>query len=349
MKAGRFALIAATLLVGACDKSATTTPPADTPPPAADEAVAAEETPAADSKEDEAAKQKAAMEKALAERLAGDEADAAKRKERWTPELQKTVGTLTTKKFRSTKKAVGATLKSPHRAPGNPKRDAYRHPAKTLEFFGLKQSMRVFEVGQGAGWYTEILAPVLAREGKLFLVGYDAASENARAKYGAASTKLFLESHGNLYENVELVVQGPEGSPPNYGEKLDMVVVARMLHNFHRFKMWDEHLPAMHAALADGGILAVVQHRAPDDGDADEWAPKGYLPEPWLIEKIESYGFKLDARSDLNANASDTKDYEGGVWALPPVLRHGDTDKDKYVGIGESDRSTLRFKKVPKG
>ena len=34
-----------------------------------------------------------------------------------------------------------------------------------------------------------------------------------------------------------------------------------------------------------------------------------------------------------------------GVWTLPPVLRLGDTDKAKYLAIGESDRMTLKFVK----
>ncbi len=349
MKAGRFALIAATLWVGACDKSASTTPPTDAPTadaPAANDESGSDTADSTGPEVDEAAKKKAEQEERFAKRLANDEAQAEKRMERWTPELQSSVAALTAKKYRSTKKALGAILKSPHRAPGNPARDAHRHPAKTLDFFGIKQTMRVFEVGQGAGWYTELLAPLLAREGKLFLAGYDASSDDPRTKYGAASTKLFVESHGNLYENVELVVQGPQPGQPQYGENLDMILVARMFHNFHRFKMWDQHLPAMHAALADGGVLAVIQHRAPDDGDADEWAGKGYLPEPWLIEKIESYGFKLEAKSDINANPKDTKDYEKGVWELPPTLAGSDDGKDAVKAIGESDRSTLKFVKI---
>jgi predicted methyltransferase len=33
------------------------------------------------------------------------------------------------------------------------------------------------------------------------------------------------------------------------------------------------------------------------------------------------------------------------VWTLPPTLRLGDKDRDKYLAIGESDRFTLRFEK----
>ena len=50
-------------------------------------------------------------------------------------------------------------------------------------------------------------------------------------------------------------------------------------------------------------------------------------------------------KSELNANPKDTKDYEEGVWTLPPTLTLKDKDKDKYTAIGESDRMTLRFRK----
>ena len=50
-------------------------------------------------------------------------------------------------------------------------------------------------------------------------------------------------------------------------------------------------------------------------------------------------------KSEINANARDTKDYKKGVWTLPPVLTEGETDRAKYLAIGESDRMTLRFVK----
>ncbi|MEX1148199.1 MAG: methyltransferase, partial [Sphingomonadales bacterium] len=46
-----------------------------------------------------------------------------------------------------------------------------------------------------------------------------------------------------------------------------------------------------------------------------------------------------------NANSQDTRDHPKGVWTLPPSLRLGDTDREKYTAIGESDRMTLRFVK----
>ena len=59
----------------------------------------------------------------------------------------------------------------------------------------------------------------------------------------------------------------------------------------------------------------------------------------------EGAGFVLDAKSEINANPDDRANYEGGVWTLPPSLRLGETDREKYLAIGESDRMTLRFRK----
>jgi predicted methyltransferase len=57
-------------------------------------------------------------------------------------------------------------------------------------------------------------------------------------------------------------------------------------------------------------------------------------------------GFKLDRSSEINSNPLNTKDHPGGAWTLPPNLRGvSDSDKLKYLSIGESDRMTLHFVK----
>jgi len=66
------------------------------------------------------------------------------------------------------------------------------------------------------------------------------------------------------------------------------------------------------------------------------------------IAQAKAAGFTLIASSEINANAKDKASYERGVWTLPPVLRLGDKDKEKYLAIGESDRMTLKFAKVAK-
>jgi len=67
-----------------------------------------------------------------------------------------------------------------------------------------------------------------------------------------------------------------------------------------------------------------------------------------VIAMAEAAGFKLDARSEVNANPRDTKDHPNGVWTLPPTNQHDAADEAKNQAIGESDRMTLRFVKPGK-
>lgn len=326
--------------------------PATTPADGAPTEVADADTKeAGETAEDKEAKQKEEMQKRIAERLDKLEKSTAEKKARFTPELSAKVAKLTTKTHRNLASAMKKILASEHRTAGASDRDAHRHPMETMRFFGLTPKMKVFEVGQGAGWYTEILAPLLAKDGALYLAGYDSASDDPMVKFNARQTELFIEGGGPVYEKVQLVTQPEDPAAPiNFGDKdsLDMILVVRMMHNVHRGKMWDRLLPPALEALKPGGVLGVVQHRAADGADPDETAPKGYVAEDWLIDKVEGYGFELDKKSDVNANPKDTKDYEKGVWTLPPVLAEGDKDKEKYTGIGESDRSTLKFVKPKK-
>ena len=78
----------------------------------------------------------------------------------------------------------------------------------------------------------------------------------------------------------------------------------------------------------------------------DPKAKNGYVNEEYAIKLIEAQGFRLLGTSEINANPKDTKDYDQGVWTLPPTLTLGDQDRAKYLAIGESDRMTLRFVKT---
>lgn len=345
-------LVALSVLLALASCSKDTPPP--TPPPTTDAAAADAEGSDAegDAAAQEEAKKKAAEQQArLDQMIAAAEKRAEGVRARWTPEVTAKYEKIVGKKYNNDQKRMKAVLGSPHRTEDNAARDAFRRPRETMKFFGLRSDMKVFEVAQGAGWYTEVLAPFLARDGKLYLAGAPEQSDDPTAQAMKKSMDLFLSAPGPLYEKVELVPQAADRSTPmSLGEagSLDMVVLFRMMHNVHRAQLWDGWMPSIHAALADGGVLAVVQHRAADDANPDESANTGYMPEPWLVEKIEGYGFKLEARSDVNANAKDTHDHPKGVWTLPPTFALGDEDRDKYAAIGESDRSTLKFVKVAK-
>ena len=125
----------------------------------------------------------------------------------------------------------------------------------------------------------------------------------------------------------------------------DLVVTFRNMHNWMRLGIATEAFEAMYVALKPGGILGVVEHRGDPAKPQDPRAASGYVNEDYAIALILGAGFELVARSEINANPRDTKDYEQGVWTLPPNYRLGNRDREKYEAIGESDRFTLKFKK----
>jgi predicted methyltransferase len=301
-------------------------------------------TPKSDEKTPE---EKAASQKRVSDALAKLEVDTPKELERWTDELKASTAALIKKEFKTPAEALAAALASPHRMPGNAERDAHRHPQATLEFFALTPTSRVVEMGAGGGWYTELLAAVVANKGHLRVGTFDpnGAGDSMRTVYGQRQVA-FLSKFDPLFGKVEKFRLGGK-EPLLIAEpgSADLVLAIREMHNWQRRGTLEADLKAVAEVLAPGGSFGVVQHRANPDAKAEESAEQGYLPEAWLIAKVEAAGLKLADKSDINANPKDTKDYEKGVWTLPPNYRSGDADREKYAAIGESDRMTLRFEK----
>jgi predicted methyltransferase len=349
-KSAIFALPALAALLLACEETPPpVAPPPPPPPPAETVAVTApppppEPTPEEKKKaEEEQKKAKAAAQ--LAADRAEWEAESKAEAARWTPELHASAKKLAETKYATLKAALTAALKSGHRKPASAPRDVYRHPLETLELFGLKPTMTVLEVGPGEGWFTELLAPTLAAKGKLLVTtpNPDGPPESRGTFYGQR-IKRFLDTAPEVYGKVERVVTGTPFKLDLDG-KLDMVIVARGLHGLTRDGQVEPFLAEVFRALKPGGVLGVEQHRAAPGTNPADTAKKGYLPEAFVIEIAEKAGFKLDKKSEVNANPKDTKDYPEGVWTLPPTLELKDKDRQRYLDIGESDRMTLRFVK----
>lgn len=233
-----------------------------------------------------------------------------------------------------------------HRSPQNRARDVYRHPKETLAFFGVKRDSHVVELWPGSGWYTEILAPYLRDSGKLTVTSFDPAKQQGEMKQFALAYDAKLKSAPSLYGKVDVVHVTPPAEL-NFGpdESADFVLTFRNLHNWIEGGFAKDVLASAFKVLKHGGVLGIEEHRGDPGMDKKTVIDTGYVPEQMAIELAESVGFKLAGKSDVNANPKDDHKHEGGVWALPPVLRNGDKDKAKYIAIGESDRMTLKLVK----
>ncbi len=232
-------------------------------------------------------------------------------------------------------------IASNERTPSYASRDEYRNPYETLTFFEIKSNMKVVELSPGGGWYTEILANYLHEPGALIAAHFDKNTDRTYFK----NSRLAYEkkvSEKSMYENVSVVDLSsnlaPEGS-------VDAVLTFRNLHNWLGPQM-DLIFANSYKALKPGGIFGVVEHRASPGTSMNTMKKSGYVTEEHAIMVAKKHGFTLVAKSEINSNSKDIKDYPKGVWTLPPNLRLKDVDREKYINIGESDRMTLLFKKL---
>jgi predicted methyltransferase len=204
--------------------------------------------------------------------------------------------------------------------------------------------MTVIEIEPGGGYWAEILAPYLAATGGHYVAALGDEDADFKARF----------ADRGRWGKVETVAFTPQSGPLVSNGTADLVLTARNFHNW----MWvpglvPKYLADFHAALKPHAILAVEEHRA-DPRPMNDDARDGYVSTAFLTRKVELGGFSLEAASEINANPKDTKDHPFGVWTLPPTRRThargqpvaADFDPAKYEAIGESDRMTLRFRRV---
>jgi len=244
--------------------------------------------------------------------------------------------------------ALDAAVAGPQRSDKARARDVYRHPKQTLQFFGIQPTQTVLEIAPGGGWYTDILGPYLRAQGHLVEAQYlstrpemadeDKATDVAFRKKIAAAP--------GVYGNVEIgTLHAGQFAGFDAQQRFDYVLTFRNIHNWLKDGQLDANLRAFYAALKPGGVLGVEEHRAAPGTSIQQMIDTGYMTEAFVIERAQAVGFVLDARSEINANPRDTKDYPHGVWSLPPTYEGGDADRARFAAIGESDRMTLRFVK----
>lgn len=244
---------------------------------------------------------------------------------------------------------ITQALKHEVRSEESKARDVFRKPEPTLNFFEVTPQSTVVEVWPGSGWYTEILAPLLAEKGKLYSAHFSDKFSLLSADYmreSRAAYKEKLAAHP-IYKNVTVtefapladMTIAPDGSA-------DVVLSIRnQLYVFEGEQSMSHALNSFYKALKPGGILGVVAPRLPDDLIDTDWQKSGYVPEQLWLKLAEEAGFVLEAKSDMLLNPKDTATHPRGIWTLPPTLALGEEDKEKYLAIGEVTSMVLKFRK----
>jgi predicted methyltransferase len=247
-------------------------------------------------------------------------------------------------------------IAGPQRAPANSARDAWRHPLESLTFWGLQPGLTVLEIDPAGGYWTEILAPYAAKTGGHYVAAGLPSATDPAASERAHKARLAFEAkvadpavYGTIaYANFN-EASGLTAAP----NSVDLILTARNIHDWMSTPgAVEKDFASFAAALKPGGVLAVEEHRADPRPMVPE-ATDGYVSEDYVIAAAKQAGLVLEARSEVNANPKDSKNYPFGVWTLPPTRRTAPAgqppnpsfDRTRYDAIGESDRMTLRFRK----
>ena len=232
--------------------------------------------------------------------------------------------------FDAVEEKLKAAMQADVRTSAEVERDANRRPVETLEFFGLRDDMKVVELLPGGGWYTKLLAPVLAENGEFYVaLGTGRVAENLLVLDG-------FDKVGVLAEDAK--IYRPEGSRSyvlemdGLGVKdADIVFTFRNYHNFG-----PEGRAAMNkaafAALKPGGIYAVVDHNR-RHMEPDNAENRRRIDPVLAIREIQAAGFELVDFSDLHYRPDDELRYEVG----------------RKTVTGNTDRWTLKFRKPTSG
>lgn len=229
--------------------------------------------------------------------------------------------------FDAVKDKLETAMKADVRSESDTDRDRNRKPVATLEFFGLRDDMKVVELLPGRGWYTKLLAPVLAENGELFVAyGISRVSENLLGEDGFDKVKSAADE-ANIYR--------PEGSRFYVLENADLGVsdvdIVFTFRNYHNFGPEGRAAinKAVYDALKPGGIYAVVDHnrRHMQSNDAEN---RRRVDPVLAIREIQAAGFELVDFSDLHYRPDDELRYEVG----------------RKTVTGNTDRWTLKFRKT---
>ncbi len=218
---------------------------------------------------------------------------------------------------------VKTAMQSDIRTDAEKQRDKNRAPIQALEFFGLKENMKVIEFAPGGGWYTKILGPVLAEKGELLL----AYNGDWMKRLDAFLTKPGFESTKKLA--IDLGWNGHfEFNSTSLGvDDADMLLNIREYHNFDE-KGKVKFNKAAFDALKPGGVYVIVDHTRRHMAPETEELGRREDPVKVILE-VQAAGFVLEKQSDMFYRPDDELRYEVG----------------RKTVTGNTDRFALVFRK----
>lgn len=193
------------------------------------------------------------------------------------------------------------------RTPEERARDEFRLPAEILEFFRMREDMRVIEILPAGGWYTKILGPLLKERGKLYVT-------HPPGFYADMFARVADLPGLGAVEEIDWGAAGrgsggPFAPPGRWNvEPVDLVVTFR---NYHNFSPEDRAAlnRSVYDALKPGGHYGIVDHTRRHMEPTNQENRRRVDP-VLVIKEVQDAGFVLVDFSDVLARPGDALVHE---------------------------------------
>jgi predicted methyltransferase len=222
---------------------------------------------------------------------------------------------------------IEAAMKSDIRPVEDTSRDAERKPRQTLEFFGLKDDMKVVELVPAGGYFTKILGPVLAEKGEFWVAIGTTRLEPVLKSTPALSRVKVAQTDAKMAPAPGKMGLFDLGDFSLGVKDADLVLTFRNYHNFTPSGRAALNR-AVFAALKSGGHYGILDHtrRHNEPETSENWRR---MDPVLVIKEVQAAGFVLEDFSAIHYTPDDELRYEVGRKSV----------------TGNTDRFVLRFRK----
>ena len=217
---------------------------------------------------------------------------------------------------------------SPDRSEADRTLDPGRHPKEMLRFLGVRNGMKVLDLGAGPGYTTELIARAVAPGGVVYM------QNDPRWLPFLKDALAERFTHPAMQGVVRADVPFDDPVPPD-ARDLDLAVMNVIYHDVVNMPVDRARMnKAIFDALRPGGAYVIIDSSAKEGTGLAETKTLHRIDESVVRDEVQSAGFRLESESEFLRNPADARDWN----ASPPVA-------EKAGKRGTSDRFALRFVK----
>jgi len=181
--------------------------------------------------------------------------------------------------------------------------DRRRNPERLLAFTGVRQGMKVLDMGAGGGYSTELLARSVGLQGTVYAQDSKEVVERMKEdRFGERARKPVMK-------NVVRLVRDFDDPVPATLDGLDLITFFFAYHDTAHMRVDRARMNRrLFQALKPGGVLVVADHSARAGDGASVAGTLHRIEESLLRREVESAGFRLVEQGNFLRHAEDPRD-----------------------------------------